>query len=322
MVLTAPDLAPPPQLEGLAQELELVVVEPAGLAGALPGARALFLWDFFSSALEQAWPAADALEWIHVAAAGVDTLVFDGLRESEVVVTNAHGVFDRPIAEFVLASILAHDKRLHESMRLQREHVWAHRETQLLRGKRVLVIGTGGIGREIGRLLQAVGCEVRGAGRRERVDDPDLGQIVRSDALVDHVGWADHVVNAAPLTPQTAGLVDAAVLAAMAPHAHLVNIGRGASVVQDDLVTALRAGQIAGASLDVFTEEPLPADSPVWDVPGLVVSAHLSGDVVGWRDTLADQFVGNARRWLAGEPLTGVVDTRLGYVPGPSGGQV
>lgn len=319
MVLTAPGLAPPRALGELDEVLECEVVHAAGLAEALPGAQVLFLWDFFSSAVQDAWGRADTLEWIHVAAAGVDSLLFPDLQRSPVTVTNAQGVFDRPIAEFVLASVLAHGKRLHESMALQREHRWEHRETTSLQGQRVLVVGTGGIGREIGRLLRAVGCEVRGAGRREVADDPDLGTVVRSDALVEHVGWADHVVNAAPLTPQTRRLLDGTVFAAMRPGAHVVNVGRGASLVEEDLLAALRSGHLGGASIDVFEEEPLPADSALWDAPGLVVSAHLSGDVVGWRDTLAEQFVANARRWLAGEALTGVVDKELGYVPRSTG---
>src|SRR5690606_1702954 len=98
--------------------------------------------------------------------------------------------------------------------------------------------------------------------------------------------------------------------------AHLVNIGRGPTVVEADLLAALHAGALDGATLDVFDTEPLPPESPVWDAPGLVVSAHMSGDVVGWRDALARQFVDNARRWLAGEPLHNVVDKERGYVPG------
>lgn len=315
MVLTSSELDPPAQLTQLDDDVEVVVVTADGLADALPGARALFLWDFFSAALQEAWHAADTLEWIHVAAAGVDSLLFDDLRESSVVITNAHGVFDRPIAEFVLASILAFDKGLHENMRLQREHTWKHRETVLLTGQRVLVVGTGAIGREIARLHSAVGCQVRGAGRREVAEDPDFGTVLRSDALADHIGWADHVVNAAPLTPGTTALFDATVFSQMKPGAHFVNIGRGASVVQQDLVQALESGRLGGASLDVLDEEPLGAASGLWDTPGLAISAHLSGDVAGWRDSLADQFLLNARTWLAGGPLSTVVDKRLGYVP-------
>ena len=101
----------------------------------------------------------------------------------------------------------------------------------------------------------------------------------------------------------------------MRPSAHLINVGRGATVVESELADALSAGALDGASLDVFEREPLPADSPLWCLPEVVVSAHMSGDVIGWRDVLARQFVANAERWLAGEPLDNVVDTALGFVP-------
>lgn len=305
-----------PDLHQVADRLQIRPTDADGLAAAMPGARVLLLWDFFSGALEQAWPRCDALEWIHVAAAGVDTLLFDDLRRSSVTVTNARGVFDRPIAEFVLASILARAKLLHESQELQRQHVWRHRETRRLAGSTVLVVGTGAIAREIARLLAAVGMRVRGAGRTPTSDDPDFGEVVSSLDLSAQLGWADHVVNATPLTPQTTGLFDADAFAAMAPGAHFVNIGRGASVVEADLLAALTSGHLGAASLDVFATEPLPVDSPLWDAPGLTVSAHMSGDVVGWRDALARQFLDNAERWLDGRPLRNVVDKTAGYVRG------
>ena len=318
VVLCASSDQRPPHLEALDGRVTLRYADAAGLASAVGGARALFLWDFFSTAVADVWSHCDRLEWIHVAAAGVDTLLFDGLRESRVTVTNARGVFDRPIAEFVLASVLAHAKRLHESHDLQREAVWRHRETRTVDGARALVVGTGGIGREIARLLRAVGLRVRGAGRTARTDDVDFGDVVASADLVHQVGWCDYLINAVPLTPQTRGLINAEVFAALRPSAHLVNVGRGATVVQDELAEALAAGRFDGASLDVFEEEPLPVDSPLWSTPGVVVSAHMSGDVTGWRDVLARQFVANAERWLAGEPLENVVDAALGYVPSRS----
>jgi phosphoglycerate dehydrogenase-like enzyme len=294
-----------------------------GLPAAVHGAHALFLWDYFSSAVRGVWDRADALRWIHVAAAGVDKLLFDELVDSEVIVTNARGVFDRPIAEFVLGSILAFAKDTHGSHDLQLARTWKHRETRTVAGSTVLVVGTGAIGRETARLLRAVGMRVRGAGRAARVGDPDFGTVVASDDLAAHVGWADHVVMVAPLTEATRGLIDAAVLAAMKPTAHLVNVGRGPCVVEDDLVAALAAGRIAGVSLDVFETEPLPGNHPLWSMPGVAVSAHMSGDAVGWLDTLAHQFVDNAMRWLGGRQLVNVVDKRLGFVPAdPSGDSV
>lgn len=305
----------PPHLDAVEARADLRYTDASGLAAAVEGADALLLWDFFSSALRDVWPQAKALRWVHVTAAGVDRLLFDELVASDVVVTNARGVFDRPIAEFVLTSILAFAKDIHTSHDLQRQRVWEHRETRQLRGQNALVVGTGAIGRETAHLLSVVGMSVRGAGRSARADDPDFEQVVASSELAEHVGWADHVVIAAPLTDQTRGLVDAAVLGAMRPTAHLVNIGRGPIVDERALVAALRDGEIAAASLDVFATEPLPDDDPLWSTPGVVVSAHMSGDVVGWRDTLARQFVENALRWLDGEELCNVVDKRLGFVP-------
>jgi len=305
----------PPHLDALAGRVELRYVDAAGLASAVVGAQALFLWDFFSTAVADVWAHCDRLEWIHVAAAGVDTLLFDGLRASGVTVTNARGVFDRPIAEFVLAAVLAHAKLLHESRDLQRDKVWRHRETRTVVGARALIVGTGAIGRETARLLRAVGMEVRGAGRTARAEDVDFGAVVASADLVSHVGWCDYLVNAAPLTEQTRGLINSDVFAAMQPSAHLINVGRGPTVVEPELAEALADAALDGAALDVFEREPLPADSPLWCLPGVVVSAHMAGDVIGWRDVLARQFVANAERWLAGGPLENVVDTALGYVP-------
>lgn len=313
-VLCAETVDAPPFLDELADRVDFRLTDDAGLARALDGADGLFLWDFFSGALRDAWAAADRLRWIHVAAAGVDTLLFEELRASDVVVTNAHGTFDRPIAEYVLGAVLAHAKLVHESHDLQLQRTWQHRESRSVRGSRAMVVGTGGIGREIARLLTAVGVRVTGAGSRARDGDPDFGQVVDSAGLAAHVGQVDYLVNAAPLTPATQGLIDAAVLAALPAHAHLINIGRGPTVVEDDLLEALGAGRLDGATLDVFGTEPLPPASPLWDAPGLVVTAHMSGDVLGWRETLGRQFVDNARRWLDDEPLTNVVDKQRGYV--------
>lgn len=305
----------PPYLDQVEQRAHVRYTDAEGLSEAVGGAQALLLWDFFSTAVEDVWDQVDALEWIHVAAAGVDTLLFDGLVESDVVVTNARGVFDRPIAEFVLASILARTKGLHRSHDHQLARSWRHRETESIAGGTALIVGTGAIGRETARLLAAVGMEVRGAGRRARSEDDDFGSVVSSSELASHVGWADHVVIAAPLTEQTRGLVDSDVLAAMQPTAHLVNIGRGPIVDEQALLSALEQGRLAAASLDVFCTEPLPEDSPLWSAPGLVVSAHMAGDVVGWRNTLARQFADNAERFLAGDELVNVVDKSLGFVP-------
>ena len=313
-LLTADGVPDPPNLEAIRQRADVVLARADTLAEALDGADALLLWDFFSSALRDAWHAAGSLRWVHVAAAGVDAMLFDGLREAPVVLTNAHGTFSQPIAEFVLASVLAHDKQLHRSEALQRQGTWRHRELTRTGGSRAIVVGTGGIGRATARLLRAVGMQVQGAGRTPRDTDPDFGTVFASDELAARVGDADHLVLAAPLTEATRGILDAQVLAAMKPSAHLVNIGRGSLVDEQALIDALRDGRIAAASLDVVAVEPMPADHPFWQMENVHVSAHMSGDVHGWRDELADQFLANLDAYIAGTPLNNVVDKDRGYV--------
>ena len=311
------DAARPPGMGVIERVADVRYTDAAGLPDAIENAEIVLLWDFFSAALQNAWPRARALKWVHVAAAGVDTVLFEKFRQSDVVLTNAHGLYDSAIAEFVLANILAHDKDLYTTGTLQRSHEWQHRETRRTAGSTALVIGTGGIGRNIARLLRAVGLEVRGAGRRTSTDDPDFGIVVSSAALAEHVGWADNIVVVAPLTDETRGLLDAGVFGAMKESAHVLNVARGPLVDETALLDALRTGQIAAATLDVFAEEPLPATNPLWDVPGVTISSHMSGDVLGWRDELVEQFTANVLRWVRGDDLINVVDKALGYVPRP-----
>nr|WP_233526291.1 D-2-hydroxyacid dehydrogenase [Actinomadura spongiicola] len=289
-------------------------VGESGLAEALPDADVLFVWDFLTDALADAWPSRGGPRWVHIASAGVDRLMFPELVRGDTVVTNSRGVFDEPIAEYVLGLVLAFAKDLHTTIRLQGARRWRHRETERITGARALVVGTGPIGRAIGRRLTAAGLEVSGAGRTARDADPDLGTVHPMERLDGALAAADYVVLAAPLTPRTRGMIDAAALDRMRPSARLINIGRGALVAEADLVKALRDGRIAGAALDVFEDEPLPESSPLWDLPNVVVSPHMSGDVVGWRDELVRVFVDNLDRYVSGRPLRNVVDKRLGYV--------
>ncbi|AUI61424.1 D-2-hydroxyacid dehydrogenase [Amycolatopsis sp. BJA-103] len=298
-------------------EAEAVVryTDEAGLADALSGADALFVYDFLSTAVPGAWHAADGLRWLHIASAGVDPVLFPGLQASDVVLTNSRGVFDGAIAEYVLGVVLAFAKDFVRSWDLQRRKQWKHRESERISGRRVLVVGTGPIGRSIARSLRAAGMSVAGVGRRPREDDPDFGDVFSSSDLARHLPEADYVVAVAPLTEQTKGMFDAEAFAAMKPGARFVNVGRGELVVTSDLVGALRDGPLGGAALDVFDTEPLPAESPLWSMENVLISPHMSGDFVGWRTTLVEVFADNFRRWRAGEPLRNVVDKQLGYVP-------
>lgn len=321
VVVLQEDDDPPPGVTQLKQLAEVRFATADRLPAELPGADVLFVYDFRSTAVAGAWPHADALRWVHIASAGVDRLLFDELAASDVVVTNSRGVFDAPIADYVLLLVLSFAKDLPTTLRLQSKRDWRHRETEPVAGAHALVVGTGPIGRAIGRRLRAIGLTVTGLGRTTRENDDDFGRVASMDRLSDALAEADYVVLAAPLTDLTRRMVDAAAFAAMRPTARLINVGRGELVVQSDLVDALRSQRIAGAALDVFEHEPLPPDSPLWDMPNVIISPHMSGDLIGWREELVELFVANLRRYRAGEPLRNIVDKHLGYVPSPTDAQ-
>jgi phosphoglycerate dehydrogenase-like enzyme len=321
VILTAKGIPDPHNLPDIATIADVVVTDAHGLADSIIGAHALLLWDYFSPALQSAWSLAGKLEWIHVAAAGVNDVLFKELRQSDVVVTNARGVFDGAMAEFVLASIMANDKQLHVSKDLQRSKTWQSRDLARTAGSQALVIGTGSIGRAVARLLRAVGMDVQGVGRTARDSDPDFGRVLNSADLVTYVGKADHLIAVAPLTDETRGMIGSSVLSAMKPTAHLVNVGRGALVDEQALEFALKNGVISAASLDVFIQEPLPKHHPFWMMNNVHISAHLSGDVVGWRNVLADQFLENLEKFVLKEPVPFPVDKIRGYVSSAGRGE-
>ena len=178
------------------------------------------------------------------------------------------------------------------------------------------MVGAGSIGTEVGRLLRAAGLHVRGVSRTPRRPDEIFEEIAGPDGMSSELARADHVVNVLPITDATRGLFDAAAFAAMRPHAVFVNIGRGATVDEAALIQALELGVIAGAALNVFAEEPLPAESPPWRMPNVLVSPHRAWDHERWAEDVVALFVDNLRRFVAGEPLRNVVDVGLGYAPG------
>lgn len=308
LVLVAPGELPLPGLEPLPTGVELTTVSAeAELREQLMHADVLVVTDFRTGLLERCWPAHHDIKWVHATSAGVDALLFPALVKSDLLLTNARGVFDLGIAEYVLGAVLMFAKDTLGNLRHQRAHRWQHRETDLISGKQALIIGAGSIGGEVARLLSALGLEITGVARSAR-DTPHFKQVVANDDLEKHLPNADYVVVTAPLTPATEGLINRQMLALMKPQAVLINVGRGAVVVTDDLVEALQQRVIAGAALDVVEPEPLPAQHPLWDMPNVMISAHMSGDFVDWRDALGEQFKANLEHWLADEDLFNQVD--------------
>lgn len=314
--MTAPtllvlDADPLPRLGSLTGRARVEHTDASTLAERLPSADVLLVWDFTSHAVRAAWPGEGPRpRWVHTASAGVDHLMCPELATSDTVVTNARGVFDQPIAEYVAALVLAMAKDLPRTLDLQREGVWRHRESRRVAGTRAVIVGSGPIGRTIARTLKALEITTAVVGRTPRTGIHGPGDL---DRLIARADW---VIAAAPLTEQTYGMFDSRRFGVMQPSARFVNVGRGPLVVEEDLADALRKRWIAGAALDVFAHEPLGPDSPLWQVPDLIVSPHMSGDTIGWRDELGSQFLELYDRWAAGKPLLNVVDKKRGYVPG------
>lgn len=257
--------------------------------------------------------AAPKLRWYHSIGAGVEDLVgVPQLRDGRVRLTNNSGPYDVPIAEHVLATILAAAKRLHVYRDQQGRAEWRSHPQDEVRDATVVVFGIGSIGAEVARLASGVGMRVIGVRRREGAV-PGVSRIVSPDQLADVVGQADYLVIAAPLTEQTRGAVSREVLARMKRTAWLVNIARGAIVDEAALADALREGRIGGAALDALTVEPLPKESPLWSLPNVVITPHSSNSSPRIRERSVALFRENLRRYQAGEPLLNVVDVRAGY---------
>lgn len=299
----------PPGLDVLRDEADVRLARSDDeLAETVGAAEVLFVWDFRRQRLREVWPRAGRLRWIHAASAGVDAVVFPDLAASDVVVTNTHGVLDGAMAEWVLGAMLVFTKDLHTTLDRQRRRCWHHRDSERLAGKRVLVVGAGSIGRAVARLCRAAGTRVEGVARTPRPDDPDFHRVVGPGELRAALSTTDFVVVCAPHTVETRGMIGGPELAALPPGARLINVGRGPVVDETALLDALRSGRLAGAALDVFDEEPLPAHHPFWAMDQVIVSPHMAGDFAGWEEAFSGVFVENFRRWRLGEPLLNVVD--------------
>ena len=303
-----------PGLDALSDQAEIRFAADADeLRRTLPGAEVLLGWNFRADSLREAWRSASDLRWIHWCGAGVDAAMFPELSSSEVQLTNARGVFDGAMAEWVLGMIICFAKQIPQTLEYQSRCEWNYRLSENVAGKRALVVGVGSIGRAIGRLLRAAGMRVEAIGRSARDGEPDFARIHAVDDLRQQLGSSDYVVLITPLTRQTRNLFGAAEFAAMPAHARFINVGRGALVVEQALLDALHEGRIAGAALDVFVEEPLPPESPFWKAPNCIVSPHMSGDFAEYQAVMAGQFVDNWKRFRAGEPLENLVDKKLGF---------
>jgi phosphoglycerate dehydrogenase-like enzyme len=260
------------------------------------------------------------LRWAHTGTAGVGSLLYPELRDSDVILTNSAGVHAEPMAEWATAALLYFARGFDIAVRAQAERQWRAEpfealppQVRELAGATLGIVGFGGIGRAVAWRAAALGMRVVATRRRQARTPPPVELIAGDDALGRLLEQSDFVVLAAPSTAETRGLIDRAALARMKAGAVLVNVARGDLVDDDALVDALASRRLRGAALDVFAREPLPPDSPLWALPNVLITPHVSATSTAFWRRQTELIVENVRRYLAGERLRNVVDKRAGY---------
>lgn len=267
-----------------------------------------------------AFRAARRLRWVHSGAAGVGGALYPEMRESDVVLTNSAGLHARPLAEHAVAMLLHFARGLDVAERAGREREWAHPElagrgspVRELAGDTLGVVGYGGVGSAVGEKAAALGMRVWGTRRHPDRVPAEVDRMLGPDGLDELLEASRHVVLAVPETPATEGMIGLRELSLMGQDAVLVNVARGDVVDQDALVRVLRDGGLRGAGLDVFRKEPLPAESPLWELPNVVITPHTGGVSPRFWERETELVVENVRRYTSGDELLNVVDKERGY---------
>ena len=300
LVIAPTPFAPLELLRRELPELELTVgTEAAELRRDARKADAILVAPRFGSVLSELWLDLTKVRWIHTLAAGVEFLPFDLLRRSDVVVTNSRGLYADALAEFVVAAMLWFAKDLRRLVRNQDAGKWEPYTVQRLAGQTVGIIGFGGIGRAVADRATALGMTVLTVRRAQEYGEATIEEVIAQ---------SDFVVMSVPFTPATYRLLTAERIALMKPSAVFINVGRGATVDEEALVEALRAGRIRGAALDVFAAEPLAQDHPLWQLENVLLSPHTADHTADSHLRAMQFFIENLRRFHAGDSLENVVD--------------
>lgn len=275
-----------------------------------PEAEVIMAWQIPQAVMERA----GRLRWIHAIAAGVDTLLFPAVMDGRVILTSSVGIHTVGLPEHVMALILAFSRRLHVSIRNQMAHRWDRGASigEEIEGRVLGVLGLGAIGRALAQRAAGFGMRVIGT-KRTPTPIPHVDRVFPPDGTDEVLREADFLAIILPLTGETRGLIDGRALGVMKRTAVLINVGRGQIIQEAALIEALRAETIAGAGLDVFEREPLPADSPLYDMENVIITPHVSGASHAYLDRAIPFFCENLRRYLDGAPMRNVVDPARGY---------
>ncbi len=283
---------------------------------AAPDATVIFNWSGSLELLKGVFGVCPNLRWVHSRSAGLDRTLFPELVERPVPLTNGSGVFSPSLGEFVLAAILYFAKDFRRMVRNQMAGVWEAFDVMPALGQTVGIVGYGDIGRAVALRVRPLGMKVLGVKRHASPSpaaDPLVEQMYSPDRRIEMISRCDYVVAAAPLTPETRGMIAEPEFAAMKPAAVVINVGRGPVIREEALVSALSQRRIKGAALDVFDHEPLPEGHPFYKLENVLLSPHCADHTPDWLDRAMQFFIEQFERFQKGEPLMNVVDKKLGY---------
>ena len=281
-----------------------------------PGANVIFNWSGSGDLLRDVFRMCPDVQWVHSRAAGLDGQLFPELIESPVPLTNGSGVFSHSLGEFALGAILYFAKDFRRMIRNQVAGAWEQFDIVEVSGQTVGIVGYGDIGRAVATRARALGMRVLGLKRNGTPlynVDPLVDQIYGPDRRLEMIARCDYVVAAAPLTPETRGMLGGPEFAAMKPGAVVINIGRGPVIDEAAMIAALSEGRIKGAALDVFDQEPLPKGHAFYKLDNVLLSPHCADHTPDWMDRAMQFFLENFERFRKGEPLRNVVNKKLGY---------
>ena len=285
----------------------------ASTAEAVPHAAeadAVATWGFMP--VDRLLAAGPHIRWVHSLSDGVEALLCPALVNGNILLTNSHGIHDKPVAEHVMSMILAWSRALPVFIRQQEQHSWKRARTDSVYGKSIAIIGFGGIGRAVAERAKAFGMKVY-AVKRRRSDELFADRVYSTGEISDVLPLADYVVCALPATKDTEGYFQAEHFKAMKKTAFFINIARGSIIDETALVHALQKKEIAGAGLDVFSKEPLPPDHPLWSMENVILTPHTGSMVPDFWPKLLKLLKDNFVSFAAGSPLMNIVDKTKGY---------
>jgi phosphoglycerate dehydrogenase-like enzyme len=304
-------------LDELPAETDIAVGNtPEAFENIAPRAEAILNWDLSGRLLRQVFGMCPRVRWVHTRTAGLDKLLFPALIGSPAQLTNASGVFSHSLGEFALAAILYFAKDFRRMIRSQQAGAWAPFDVEMIAGRTLGIVGYGDIGCAVAAAARAMGMCVLAIKRHAPASlggDALAHEVYGPERLLETIERSDYVVVAAPLTPETRGMIGQREFAAMKPGAVIVNVGRGPVIDEAAMLRALTEKRIKGAALDVFEREPLPAGHPFYKLENVLLSPHCADNTTDWEASAMRFFLAQFDRFRKGEPLLNVVDKKLGY---------